>query len=186
MMGLKEIANNIKLSLKVKKIGQNAYALGEMFNAVSRILILLPSTTPVKKDMKALLDDLAHLFPGAVYTLVCHPEAISEQSSLEFSLGDKLYPYESERSWSGLPKKRFIERLKNLEADLLIDLSAGKSQYNAYIVACSGVPIRIGTYGSWGNPIYNIEIKSNYIQNEQLILKSIIEVLKNFRAGVNN
>jgi hypothetical protein len=65
-------------------------------------------------------------------------------------------------------------------------MSTDKNHYNAYIAACSGVPIRIGNYGSWGNPIYNLEIKTQYLQNEQLILQSIIEVLKSFRAGVNN
>ncbi|HEQ99778.1 MAG TPA: hypothetical protein ENO22_10610 [candidate division Zixibacteria bacterium] len=185
-MGLKKIANNIKLRLKVRKIGRSSYALGEMFDAIGHILILLPPLKLVKKDMKGLLDDLGRLFPRAAYTLVSHPGASAEYSVLELSSGNKLSPNETDLSWSGLPRRQFIEKIKNLEADLLIDLSAGKSQYNAYITACSGVPVRIGTYGSWGNPIYNIEIKSNYIQNEQLILKSIIEVLKNFRAGVNN
>jgi hypothetical protein len=185
-MGLRRVVNNIKLRFRIRKISRSSYNLGEMFNSVYHILILLPPKKLHKKDMKGLLDDLRQLFPRTAYTVVSPPGETGDESSSELSLGYRIKPDESEVSWSGLPRKKFIEKIKNLEADLLIDLAAGKSQYNAYISACSGVPIRIGTYGSWGNPIYNIEIKSNYIQNEQLILKSIIEVLKNFRAGVNN
>ncbi len=185
-MGLKDIANNIKLNMQTRKMERSSYALSGIFSKIGHILLLLPPVEEIKDNMKYLLDELKNLFPNAKYTLISHPNDNGEHAPRAMKAAGRLSPGQSELSWSGLPRKSFIEKIKNLKADLLIDMSTDKNHYNAYIAACSEVPIRVGNYGSWGNPIYNLEIKTQYLQNEQLILQSIIEVLKSFRAGVNN
>ncbi|MBD3218928.1 MAG: hypothetical protein GF310_11685, partial [candidate division Zixibacteria bacterium] len=181
-MGLKDIANNVKLNMQTRKMEWPSYTLSGMFSKIRHILLLLPPVEAVKDNMKYLLDELKNLFPNAKYTLVCHPNDNREHAPSAMKAAGRMSPEQAELSWSGLPRKSFIEKIKNLKADLLIDMSTDKNHYNAYIAACSGVPIRVGNYGSWGNPIYNLEIKTQYLQNEQLILQSIIEVLKSFRA----
>ncbi len=185
-MGLKDIARNFKLKMVLRKMEQRSYSISDIFSISRRILLLLPSGTKDTPDMKSICSELGGLFKNASFSIISPPDnEVTAGSSMPGS-AEKLKPDLNELTWSGLPGKGFLDKIKNLNADLLIDLSIKKNYYNAYITASSQVPIRIGNYGSWGNSLYNLQIKTNYLQNEQLIAKSIIDVLKDFRAGVNN
>lgn len=184
-MGLKDIARNLKLKMQLRKVEWPSYTVSGIFSVSRRVLVLLPPEQKDAPDLKVLCAELGRLFKDARFSIIGHPEDYIVQRTLPKS-AEKLQPEMNELTWSGLPGREFIEKVKKLNADLLIDLSVKKNVYNAYITACSKIPIRIGNYGSWGSPLYNLQIKTNYLQNEQLIGKSIIEVLKDFRAGVNN
>jgi hypothetical protein len=102
------------------------------------------------------------------------------------SNSQKIVPSKNDYTWSGLPTRDFIDKVKKQNGKLLIDLSTEKEYFNACVAACSGIPIRISNFGTWGPPIYNFEVKTNYLRNPELILKSLVEVLKSFRTGTYN
>ncbi len=184
-MGLKSIVRNMKLRWRSKKTAQPVFSLTASLQSPRRIVVLLPSDPAEREHAAHLLKELYELYTDSTFCLVGNIELEQDSSALRGS-NKRLVPGVSELTWSGLPRREFVEKVKTCQGDMLIDLATGKNCFNAYIAASTGVPVRIGNFGSWGPPIYNLEIKTNYLQSDQLILKSIMDVLKSFKAGIIN
>jgi len=184
-MVFKNLMRNIVLKWQYRKAVQPVFSLSSIFQSPGRIVILYPSVSSNRQHADAVLRELLELYGDTIFCLVSSRDADLAQFG-EHENADRLVPGTTEMTWYGLPAKAFIEKIKMQKSQMLIDLSTGKDYFNAYIAACSQVPVRIGNFGSWGPPVYNLEIKTNYLQSEQLILKSILDVLKSFKAGINN
>jgi hypothetical protein len=175
----------MKLRWRSKKTAQSVFSLTTSLRSPRRIIVLLPSDTGERAHAAHLLKELYELYTDSTFCLVGNTE-FEQDSPLLTENSERLVPGVSELTWSGLPRGEFVEKVKTRQGDMLIDLATGKNCFNAYIAASTEVPVRIGNFGSWGPPIYNLEIKTNYLQSEQLILKSIMDVLKSFKAGIIN
>ena len=184
-MFLKKILRDIKFKWQLRKTDRRDYSLSDIFNAPDKIVLLYPSQPNEQKSADNFIKELTELFDQARFTLVGNRDAGVKRVDY-LKKATKLEPSYTEMLWSGLPGRQFVDKVVKEDADVLIELAVRKDYFNAYVAACSKVPVRIGNYGSWGSPIYNLEIKSNYIQNEKLILRSIMDVLKSLKAGINN
>jgi len=184
-MGLKGIVKSLRLKWQVRKTDQISYSLNSSIKSPARILVLYPHGLEETKYADMVLTGLTNLFSDSKFCLIGKIDEVTGRTSAK-SKSKNLFPNESEITWSGLPNKKFIDRVVEQDGELLIDLSIQKDFFNAYIAACSGVPIRIGNFGTWGPPVYNLEIKTNYLQSEEKILNSFMDVLRTFKAGINN
>jgi Family of unknown function (DUF6913) len=184
-MGLKGIVKSFLLKWQIKKTNQASYSLNSSIDSPARILVLYPHGPEGLQHAYKMLTGLSTLFTNSEFCLIGSSGTSGGKTGKQVET-KCLSPQESDLTWSGLPNKTFINKIKQQKGDLLIDLSIQKDFFNAYIASCSGVPIRIGNYGTWGSPVYNLEIKTNYLQSEEKILNSFVDVLRTFKAGINN
>ncbi len=184
-MGFKSLVQKLKFKWVVRNIEQSAYSLCTNIGSAAKIVLLFPSVPESNINGEKVVNEIRQLYSQSEIFMVGGPQ--TNFGRLRF--GDrvsKLSAGMQEITWAGLPDKAFTKKVKALEGDILIDLSVQKDYFNGILAATSDIPIRIGNYGVWGPPVYNLEIKTSYLQSEQLILKSIVEVLKNFKTGIRN
>jgi hypothetical protein len=80
-------------------------------------------------------------------------------------------------TWSGLAKKAYIDTIKGLKIDLLLDLNLEASHFTSSILLNFPDAIRVGRGNHRGNPFYNLEIKTKYLRDEKNIYRSMLETL---------
>jgi hypothetical protein len=62
------------------------------------------------------------------------------------------------KNWLGFPKDPFCDKLKDLEADVVVDLTPGFSPFTAALAAATGAPLRISLDTEEWNDFYNFFI----------------------------
>jgi hypothetical protein len=86
--------------------------------------------------------------------------------------------------WSGLPKRNFVQMLRNCGFDMTLDMDLSKNFFNAYLGLLSGARVRIGVRGRWGPPFYNLElILPSHLLYLDEQYDSMIRILRNLRMG---
>ena len=184
-MGIKSLARDFKLRHTLRQSNTDEYSYSGNLRAPGKIMVLLPNRANTDAEFYEILAQMNELYKNAEFTFVGGLQANLPRIQ-KYNSYNTIKPTEDDLSWSGLPNKNFVSKIKMYQSELLIDLSVKKDYFNAFIAAVSQVPIRIGNFGSWGPPVYNFEIKSNHVQNEQLIHKSFMDVLKSISAGTAN
>jgi hypothetical protein len=85
--------------------------------------------------------------------------------------------------WWGLPKRSFIQKLRNYGFDVTLDLDLSKNFLNAYLGLLSEAKVRMGAKGSWGAPFYNLElIVSPHLLYLDQRYDCMIRTLRNLRT----
>jgi len=161
------------------------YSFSGNLRTPKNIMILLPNRPNKDSEFFEIVAQIVSLYEDAEYTFIGGVNTNLPRLQ-KYKSYKTIKPTEDDLTWSGLPNKKFISKIKMCQGQLLIDLSVKKDYFNAFVAAESEVPIRVGNYGSWGPPVYNFEIKSNHVQSEQLIHKSFMDVLKSISAGAAN
>ena len=184
-MGIKDLARDFKMRLTIRKSRTDEYSYSGNLRSPRRVMVLLPNHANTDSEFYEILAQMSELYHRAEFTFVGGMQTNLPRIQ-KYNSYNTVKPAEDDLSWSGLPNKNFISKIKTYQSELLIDLSVKKDYFNAFIAAQSEIPIRIGKFGSWGPPVYNFEIKSNHVQSEQLIHKSFMDVLKSICAGAAN
>ncbi|RMG63517.1 MAG: hypothetical protein D6715_11180 [Calditrichaeota bacterium] len=105
---------------------------------VHRVLAVLPGQLENLDRATAFVYRLRQVYPEWKIDLF-DPDKIPEQ----------------ETGFTGLPKKPFLDQLRQEGYELVINLSAGGDLYRNYLVLASGAPYRLALFTD-ADPFYNI------------------------------
>jgi hypothetical protein len=164
MNPLKKVVSKLYLKIYLRWSGRQKelYDFSKEMAKVKSIMLLLSENQLGQKEVLEFLDALRKLF---------------KSSKIKTFTKNQLKDHDL--NWVGVPKKSYLKFLEIRNFDLLIDLNSSTELEYYYIVAKSGIPIRMNLFQSKYDYIYNfhINIKSGKTLQEQL--ETIIMHLQN-------
>ena len=144
------------------------------------ILVCLPSGLRELTIVKQFLPTISDLFKPADITLLSMP-GIKVKDIFPRKGFQILSPTVDQLTWSGLPKKTYVQMLKEYKFDALIDLNLEPSVFTSFLLLNFPEAIRIGRGNHLGQPYYNLEIKTKYLRDERNIYRSLFETIDSMR-----
>ena len=171
---------NFVASLKIRQLRKHMEPRDFVFpNAVQNpkhILVCLPGGLRELTLVKQFLPNIAELFKPADIVLLSMP-GIKVTDIFPRKGFQILSPSTEQLSWSGLAKKTFIDQLKDLKIDVVLDLNLQTSSFTSSILLNFPEALRIGRGNHRGNPFYNLEIKTKYLRDERNIYRTILDTI---------
>jgi hypothetical protein len=171
---------DIVASYKIKQIRNRMEPADIQFphalKSPKHILICLPGNLRELTLVKQLLPNITDLFKPADIVLLSMP-GIKVNDIFPRKGFQILSPSPEQITWSGLAKKAYIDTIKGLKIDLLLDLNLEASHFTSSILLNFPDAIRVGRGNHRGNPFYNLEIKTKYLRDEKNIYRSMLETL---------
>jgi len=144
----------------------------------SRVLVLLPPDQQNLTIIKKSLPDMTRLFGENNVFLLASPGS-NVQNIFPGKGFHFITPASSSVSWSGLPKKAFLDKLKNHRFDYIFDTNLEVNNFAARVLLDFPEAVRFGISGGPGEPYINLEVKTKYLRDRHLIYRSILEVINN-------
>lgn len=144
------------------------------------ILVCLPSGLRELTIVKQFLPTISDLFKPADITLLSMP-GIKVKDIFPRKGFQILSPTIDQLTWSGLPKKTYVQMLQEYKFDTLIDLNLEPSVFTSFLLLNFPKAIRIGRGNYLGQPYYNLEIKTKYLRDERNIYRSLFETIESMR-----
>jgi hypothetical protein len=142
------------------------------------VLVCLPGSLRELTLVKQFLPTISAMFRTADITLLAMPGVkiydIYPRRGYQI-----LTPSVDNLSWSGVPKKSFINMLQENKFDMLLDLNLESSFFTSAILLNFPNAIKVGRGNHLGSPYYNLEIKTKYLRDERNIYRSLLETLEN-------
>ena len=135
--------------------------------------------------VKQFLPKISELFKPADVTLLSMPGVKVKDIFLRKGF-QILSPSPEQLTWSGLPKKSYLQMLQDHKFDALLDLGLEASVFTSCILLNFPNIVRIGRGNHLGRPFYNLEIKTKYLRDERHIYRSLLETLDTLRNSVPN
>jgi len=140
------------------------------------ILVCLPATLRELTLVKQFLPNISTLFKPANLSLLAVP-GVKVADIYPRKGYQILTPSMDQLTWSGLPKKSYIQVLKDYKFDMILDLNLGSSIFTSAVLLNFPKAIRVGRGNHRGIPFYNLEIKTKYLRDERNIYRSLLETL---------
>lgn len=176
MASFKEYMARFKLRLMANKFVPGDIMLPSDLTKVESVLVCLPPQQRELTMVKNLLPDISKTFSKAQIYLLASP------GSRIYDIFPRkgyyiLTPTARHLTFSGLPKKNYIELLNEHKYDLILDMNLGINYFAQAILLSYSKAIRVGKANHLGQPFYNLEIKTRYLRDEKNIYKSLIETV---------
>lgn len=175
-MSFKDIVANYKIRQIRNKMQPVEFEFPHALKSPKHILICLPGNLRELTLVKQLLPSITDLFKPADIVLLSMP-GIRVNDIFPRKGFQILSPTPEQITWSGLAKKTYIETIRGLNIDLLLDLNLEPSHFTSSILLNFPNAIRVGRGNHRGNPFYNLEIKTKYLRDEKNIYRSMLETL---------
>ncbi len=174
--GFKKYAARFRLSMMAKKFVPGGINLPADLINVQSVLICLPSGQRELTMVKSLLPEITRMFSNAqIYILA--PPGINIYDIFPRKGYFILSPSPKHLTWSGLPKKGYIDILSEHKYDLIFDMNLDANYFAQAILLSFPKTIRVGRANLLGQPYFNLEIKTRYLRDEKNIYKSMIETV---------
>jgi len=142
------------------------------------VLICLPATLRELTLVKQFLPNINTIFKPANLALLTSP-GVKVADIYPRKGYQILTPSMDQLTWTGLPKKSYIQVLKDYKFDLILDLNFGISIFTSAVLLNFPEAVRVGRGNHRGIPFYNLEIKTKYLRDERNIYRSLLETLAN-------
>jgi len=148
IMVKKEIRSNSPFELSLQNIWEDIY----------HCTVCWPEAGIDVKAAEIVFRKLRNRFPFAAITAI----ALPGMGASPPDFGIDVFEIEpDEFTFYGAPNSKLKSRLKSLNADLAVDLSAEYNPLSAYCCAASGARIRIGFATPDDDFVYNFQIAPN-------------------------
>lgn len=183
-MSLKSVVANFKIRQIKNRMEPGMVMLPMSLQNPKHILVCLPPGLRELTLVKQFLPTISELFKPADVVLLCQP-GVKVTDIFPRKGFQILTPSPEQVSWSGLPKKTFVDSLKDLKVDLILDLNLEPSVFTASVLLQFPDAVRIGRGNHRGNPFYNLEIKTKYLRDERNIYRSMLEMIELLRNRQN-
>ncbi len=181
MTGIKNFVANIKVRQIARRMKPEAVRFPEALQTPRHILVCLPGGLRELTLVKQFLPSITDLFKPADIVLLSMPGVrvtdIFPRKGFQI-----LSPTPDQITWSGLPKKSYLDMLKDLKIDLVLDLNFDASNFTSSILLSFPRAVRIGRGNHRGDPYYNLEIKTKYLRDERNIYRSLLDII----GGIKN
>jgi len=144
-------------------------------------LVCMPDNLEYILQAASKLPDIASIFPNRIIKVLVtsNVDHRSHEYIKHFTL-EKPYSYDITSFF--LPKKSFIERLRESGIAICIDLDFEHNFFNSSVCVLTQAPLRIAAKKGLGSPYYNLEIgigDREHINSESY--DYFIKVLSNFK-----
>jgi hypothetical protein len=155
MNPFKKVVSKLYLKLYLKWSGRQKelYDFFKEMSKVKNIMLFLSENQLGQKEVLGFMDSLRKLFKRS-----------------KIKTFTKTQMKDHDFNWLGIPKKSYLKFLEIQSFDLLIDLNSSADLEYYYIVAKSGIHIRMNLFQSKYDYVYNfhINIKPTKPLEEQL------------------
>jgi hypothetical protein len=120
-------------------------------------LVLMPSDMSILYEAASKLPFIAELFPNRIIKVMAtsNIDPRSHEYIKRFTL---IKPGEHDLTRFYLPKRHFIENIKQPGLSVCIDFDLLPNFFNSSISVLTGAPVRIGLAKGLGLPYYNLEL----------------------------
>lgn len=181
-MGLRSFVGEIKLNRLRKRLESQPLDFPGALAKPKHVLVCLPEGLRELTLLKQFLPQIQDIFPKARVTLLALPGVrvhdIYPRKGFQI-----LSPSGDQETWSGLPKKDYIELLRKQGVDLILDMNLGTSRFTRGVLLHLPEALRIGRGNHLGQPYYNLEIKTKYLRDEHNIYRSILTMVQRLRQS---
>jgi len=141
-----------KLSFK-----PDVLSFAEKINQAENVLICLPAKPESFNSAKDHLTIFADIFQDKKI-FVFLPVAGVESFLPHFKSYGVIYPQKEDLRIFSLPRREFIQRIKDYHFEIALDLDLEEGFINSYLCLKSGALVRIGLKGKTGFPFYNLQL----------------------------
>jgi hypothetical protein len=118
-------------------------------------LIVMPFSSDMFDKSLACVETLKRKYPDLALTLIlCEP---FRSWAGRFFVRQVISLKIDDANFLGFPKKSVINRLREYDHDVAIDLNPAGSLFSSILCAVSGAEVRIGFSGEWSNHFINYE-----------------------------
>ncbi|MCH9032629.1 MAG: hypothetical protein IIB00_10285 [candidate division Zixibacteria bacterium] len=180
-MGIRSILVNSQLGLKSRRCKSSTFSFPEALYVSRNVLILLPQGLRELTMVKPYLPEFADIFsPAEMYLLATpgsHVVNIFPRKGYRI-----LAPGPSQTTWTGLPKASYLKTLTSNNFDLMIDLNLNENPFAARTLLEFEKALKIGVGGDLGEPFYNLEIKTGYMQDERNIYRAFVDMISELKS----
>jgi len=156
-----------------------AFSFTQILKGSQTVLICMPADVDRFAMARDLLSTFVAIFEGKeIFVLLPFLEAEGYlSSSTRYGV---ISTQKEDLSIFSLPRKKFIQKLKEHQFDISLDLDLEDGFFNCYLCLRCGVPLRIGVKRKNAFPLYNIQlavIKDRFGSRE--IYEGLVKTLKN-------
>jgi len=175
-MSLRDLIAGVRIRQIKKRMESDTLSFPGVLLKPKHVLVCLPGGLRELTLVKQLLPMIADLFKPADISLLSMPgmrvNDIFPRKGFQI-----LSPTVDQITWTGLPKKSYIEMLQGHKFDLVLDLNLESSKFTSGILLNLPHAVRIGRGNHLGNPFYNLEIKTRFLRDERNIYRSLLETI---------
>jgi hypothetical protein len=175
-MGLKGFVGNYQVNRIRRKMCPVSMTFPSALLRPKHVLVCLPSGLRELTLVKQFLPAIAQLFKPADVSLLSMPgiQLADIYPRRGFQI---LSPTVDQLTWTGLPRKSYLEQLRTYKFDAVLDLNLESSLFVSTVLLSFPDALRIGRGNHLGDPYYNLEIKTRYLRDERNIYRSLLETL---------
>lgn len=181
-MSVKTFVANMHLKHMKSKLSPMMHTYPDDLLRPKHILVCLPGGLRELTIVKQFLPNITDLFKPADITLMSMPGAkvtdIFPRKGFQI-----LAPTSDQITWTGLPKKSYLNSLSDYKFDAILDLSIQPSVFTSGLLLNFPSAIRIGRGNHLGRPFYNLEIKTKFLRDERNIYRSLLETIGLMRGN---
>jgi len=186
------MVKSIRINLLVKKIliwwnkfffKPDAFSFAEKMRRAENVLICLPAKPESFASAKDHLTIFLDIFQNK-NNFVLLPFAGAESFLSHLKRYMVISPQKEDLKIFSLPRRKFIQRMKDYRFEITLDLDLDDGFLNSYLCLKSGACVRIGLKGKTGPPFYNIQLalsKERLYQED--IYVGMAETLKSLSQG---
>ncbi|MEW5795378.1 MAG: hypothetical protein AB1772_03360 [Candidatus Zixiibacteriota bacterium] len=175
-MGFRDFIAKAQIGYMKGKAEGRQLSIPEDLLRPKHLLVCLPGGLRELTMVKQLLPTIAHLFKSADITLLTLP-GIKVYDIYPRKGFQILTPSLDQVTWTGLPKKSYLQTLCEYKFDTILDLNLEASTFTSTVLLKFPGAIRIGRGNHLGTPFYNLEIKTKYLRDERNIYRSLLATL---------
>jgi len=183
-MRFKNIVASLQIRQNAKRMESGDVVFPDSLRNPQHILVCLPGGLRELTLVKQFLPTITDLFKPAEIALLCVPgmkvNDIFPRKGFQI-----LSPSSDQITWAGLPKRSYIDTLKDMKIDLVLDLNLEQTNFTSSILLNFPEAVRIGRGNHLGRPFYNLEIKTKYLRDERNIYRSLLETIKLIKESSN-
>lgn len=161
----------------------NLFSLAEKMKRAENVLICLPPKIERFLLAKDHLTVFADIFRNKKI-FVFLPLTGAETLLSHLRSYAVIYPQKNDLKIFSLPRKEFIQRMKDYRFEIALDLDFEDGFVNSYLCLKSGAEVRIGLKGKTGFPFYNLELAlSKERSSPQELYTGMAETLASLSEG---
>lgn len=175
-MSLRHALAGLQVRYLKNKIESYSHLYPHDLLSPKNILVCLPPGLRELTLVKQFLPTISYLFKSSHITLLAMPGVrvtdIYPRKGFQI-----LSPATNQLTWTGLPKKSYLNMLKDYDFDMILDLNLEQTVFTSRVLLSFPKAIRIGRGNHLGEPFYNLEIKTKYLRDKRNIYRSLLDTL---------
>ena len=181
-MSLRSFVGGFKINRMKKRLEPASLTFPGSLQKTRSILVCLPAGLRELTLVKQFLPQITEMFRPAQITLLSLP-GIRVNDIYPRKGFQILCPSADQATWSGLPKKSYLETLAGYKFDLVLDMNLSPSLFTSGVLLSLPKAVRVGRGNHLGEPFYNLEIKTKYLRDERNIYRSLLKMLTIIKCG---